>query len=275
MSRLLDRSPANWRAYDSAAGWIAVLLALLLAILWFIGRGPNAAGCCSAPTSATAATAVTAAVAGSVKTAAPVVADGGLSWGEDGKVTLTGTVKDDAAKRAIVAAAVARYGASNVVDQLKIDANAATKVVLTGIVASESEKKARGDWAASLYGSGVVIDNQLLVRAPVAVIAKPPNVRVYFDSKMTNIDDKDRLAIAPVLAYLTTNPTAKAVISGFHDPRGKKEMNEALAKARATSVRDVLIAAGIAEARIDLRKPQETTGSGDNAEARRVELSVE
>lgn len=269
MSRLSLRTPANWRAYDNTAGWIAVLLALLLAVLWFMGRGPNAAGCCSAPL---AAVATTAAVVGSVKAALP---QGGLTWGDDGKVTLTGSVKDDATKKAMLDAAIARYGAGNVIDQLKVDGNAASRVVLTGIVASDAEKNARGDWAAGLYGPSVAIDNQLVVRAPVAVLPKPPTVRVYFDSKMTSIDDKDRLAIAPVLAYLKANVTAKAIVAGYHDPRGKKEMNEALAKARAASVRDMLVAAGIEDGRIDLRKPEQTTGSGDNAEARRVELSVE
>ena len=269
MSRLSLRSPAHWRAYDSMAGWIAVLLALLLAVLWFMGRGPHAAGCCSAPV---AAVATTAAVVGLVKTTIP---QGGLAWGEDGKVTLTGSVKDDATKKAVLDAAIARYGAGNVIDQLTVIGNAASSVVLTGIVASEAEKKARGDWVAGLYGPNVAVDNQLVVRAPLAVASKPPAVRVYFDSKVTNIDAKDRLAVEPVLAYLKANASAKAVISGYHDPRGKKEMNEALAKARATSVRDVLVAGGVEDARIDLRKPQETTGSGDNAEARRVELSVE
>lgn len=269
MSRLSLRSPDNWRFYDRMAGWIAVLLALLLAVLWFTGRGPNAAGCCAAPLAA-ATTAAT--VVGAVKAAIP---QGGLTWGEDGKVTLTGSVKDDATKKAILDAAVARYGAGNVLDQLTVDGSSASKVVLTGTVASDAEKTARAVWATSLYGPTVTIDNQLVVRAPIAVVAKPPTVRVYFNSKMTDIDDKDRLAIAPVLAYLKANTTAKAVISGYHDPRGKKESNEALAKARATSVRDVLAAAGIEDTRIELRKPQETTGSGDNAEARRVELSVE
>ena len=268
MSRLSLRSPANWRAYDSMAGWIAVLLALLLAVLWFTGRGPNAAGCCSAPVATVAA----AAAVGAAKVAIPA---GGLTWAEDGKVTLTGSVKDEATKKAIVDAAIARYGAGNVIDQLKVSASAASSVVLTGIVASEAEKKARGDWAAGLYGPSVTIDNQLVVRAPVVAVVKPPMVRVYFDTKMTNIDAKDRAAIGPMLAYLKANATAKAVISGYHDPRGNKAANEALALGRATAVRNELAAGGVADARIELRKPLETTGSGDNAEARRVELSIE
>jgi len=47
-----------------------------------------------------------------------------------------------------------------------------------------------------------------------------------------------------------------------------------LAKQRALVVRDQLKTAGIAEDKIELAKPQLTQGSGDNAEARRVEVSI-
>ena len=42
----------------------------------------------------------------------------------------------------------------------------------------------------------------------------------------------------------------------------------------AKFVRDQLTAAGIAPDRITLDKPQQTTGSGDLADARRVEVTV-
>ena len=44
------------------------------------------------------------------------------------------------------------------------------------------------------------------------------------------------------------------------------------AKRRALGVRDTLISQGILAQRIILRKPEQTTGSGNNVEARRVEL---
>ena len=55
---------------------------------------------------------------------------------------------------------------------------------------------------------------------------------------------------------------------------GNLEQNQQLAKQRAMNVRDALKAAGIAEDRIDLKKPEQTQGSGDNPEARRVEVRV-
>jgi outer membrane protein OmpA-like peptidoglycan-associated protein len=268
MSRISLRSPDNWRAFDFWNLIIAIILAILVMWFWFKNNGLTAPGGCCGTAAVSAATGASAAAA----------AAGGVSWGSDGKITLTGVVKDAATKKAIVDSASAKYGAGNVIDQLAIDKNAASKVVLTGTVFSEDEKKARGEWAASIYGSGVAIDNQIVVNAPGASAPsgpKPPAVKVYFETAKTDIDAKDRDALATIVAYLKANPAAKGVISGFHDPRGNKAANEELAKNRAKTVREVLRAAGIDESRIVMQKPVETTGSGDNAEARRVELSVE
>jgi outer membrane protein OmpA-like peptidoglycan-associated protein len=261
MSRISVRSPDNWRAFDLWNLIIAILLALAVFWFWKSNNGLARGACCGGSTVAAAASAAA-----------------GASWGTDGKITLTGVVKDAATKKAIVDSATAKYGAGNVIDQLTINANAASKVVLTGTVFSEDEKKARGDWAASIYGPGVTIDNQIVVNAPTVAAPsgpKPPAVKVYFETAKTDIAAKDRDALGTIVAYLKANPTAKGVISGFHDPRGDKAANEELAKNRAKTVRDVLRTAGIDEARIVMKKPEETTGSGDLAEARRVELSVE
>jgi len=67
----------------------------------------------------------------------------------------------------------------------------------------------------------------------------------------------------------------KAVVSGFTDSTGDAAKNEELAKQRALAVRDALKAAGIAEDKIELKKPETLTGSGGNAEARRVEVALQ
>lgn len=67
----------------------------------------------------------------------------------------------------------------------------------------------------------------------------------------------------------------KAVISGFADRTGDVKVNEELSKQRALAVRDTLIALGVSENSIEMRKPQEITGTGSNAEARRVEVFLE
>jgi K(+)-stimulated pyrophosphate-energized sodium pump len=66
----------------------------------------------------------------------------------------------------------------------------------------------------------------------------------------------------------------KAVVSGFHDSTGDAAKNEALARQRAMAVRDALKAAGVAEDRVELKKPEQLD-AGAAAEARRVEVRLE
>lgn len=110
--------------------------------------------------------------------------------------------------------------------------------------------------------------------AAAAVPAAPPAVKLYFRTASFTVPNDAAAKLAPVVDYLKANPSAVAVISGFHDPRGRKATNEELAHNRARSVRGVLESAGIAKERFDMAKPQETTGNGNDAEARRVEVSV-
>jgi cytochrome c oxidase subunit 2 len=81
-------------------------------------------------------------------------------------------------------------------------------------------------------------------------------------------------ALQPIIDFAKANPDTRIAISGFHDATGSAAANAELAKNRAKAVRDALEAAGIAEDRIELRKPEVTTGEGGPAEARRVEASI-
>lgn len=63
------------------------------------------------------------------------------------------------------------------------------------------------------------------------------------------------------------------VITGFHDATGSPAKNAELARKRAQAVRNALKAAGVAEAKMVLKKPQEVSGS--DAQARRVEISLQ
>ena len=68
-----------------------------------------------------------------------------------------------------------------------------------------------------------------------------------------------------------TNPID---VTGFADRMGNHAANVELAKRRAIAVRDALVAEGIPADRIRLKAPQDVTGSGSGADARRVELAV-
>ena len=65
------------------------------------------------------------------------------------------------------------------------------------------------------------------------------------------------------------------LLSGFHDPSGDAAQNAELAKQRAQSVRNALVAGGVATDRIKFRKPESTVGTGSPEEGRRVEIRVQ
>ena len=99
--------------------------------------------------------------------------------------------------------------------------------------------------------------------------------RLYFASGSAALPADAADTLSHVLMTLQGSTEAKAVISGFHDASGDAAKNAALSKQRAEAVKQALVDAGIAADRIDLRKPQATTGGTDADEARRVEVTVE
>jgi outer membrane protein OmpA-like peptidoglycan-associated protein len=75
---------------------------------------------------------------------------------------------------------------------------------------------------------------------------------------------------------MTSTPAAKATVSGYHSAAGELASNQELAKQRAFTVRDSLLAAGIASDRVVLEKPlsAEANLAGEDPAARRVEVTV-
>jgi K(+)-stimulated pyrophosphate-energized sodium pump len=117
------------------------------------------------------------------------------------------------------------------------------------------------------------------VVAPVAAptmqaVTSVPAAKVYFALDKTDVPVDTDKTLGDVVAYLKANSTAKASVSGFHDPSGGKQHNEDLAKNRAIGVQAALDKLGIGSDRVILQKPVETTGSGKPADARRVEVSI-
>jgi len=92
------------------------------------------------------------------------------------------------------------------------------------------------------------------------------------EAGMAQMDD----SIGDLLKHLDDIGEAEntIVISGYHDATGNAQQNADIAKQRAMNVRDAIKAGGVADDRFDLQKPAVTEGSGDNKEARRVEVSV-
>jgi K(+)-stimulated pyrophosphate-energized sodium pump len=119
----------------------------------------------------------------------------------------------------------------------------------------------------------------VVAAAPVAAteykrVESVPAAKVYFGLDKTNLPVDTDKTLAAVASYLKANPSARAYISGFHDPSGSVARNEDLAKNRALGVAGNLEKLGIVKEQIIMQKPSVTTGTGEAKEARRVEVSV-
>jgi outer membrane protein OmpA-like peptidoglycan-associated protein len=119
------------------------------------------------------------------------------------------------------------------------------------------------------------------VAAPAAVVVSTTDASVVVENGVVKFyfaTGKADLAPGALVALAESIEAAKGgarlVLSGFHDATGDAAFNAELAKQRALAVRDALIGAGVAEASLELKKPEVTTGSGADAEARRVEVLI-
>jgi K(+)-stimulated pyrophosphate-energized sodium pump len=97
-------------------------------------------------------------------------------------------------------------------------------------------------------------------------------VKFYFATGSAALAEGAPAALADVAKAVGEG--RMAVISGFHDASGDPALNAELAKQRAFAVRDALKALGVAEDKVELSKPAQTTGSGSASEARRVEVTL-
>ncbi len=116
---------------------------------------------------------------------------------------------------------------------------------------------------------------QAVPPAPAPAAAVPAKAIVFFQTGKSEVDAQGVDALKALVAG--SGGAARFAISGFHDAKGDPARNAELAKQRAFAVRDVLKAAGVAEERLELRKPEVTsaaTGLDAEAAARRVEVST-
>ncbi len=239
---------------------VAIILALILLWMLLTGRGPSNACCGNAAETAP------------VATSAEPMANQAFSFSATGEsFNSTG----DGSNVAWLSQAAALGGILGA-EGLSLQGDDKT-VVMTGTVASEAIKQQKAADLQAFLGPNVVIDNQLVVQAdtPMATDSPPAPIKLYFDSGKTTLPADATISLAAIVDWLKTHPESKAVLSGYHDPKGNQAFNEALAKQRAESVEDALEDAGIDEDRVDKRKPESVDGGTDLAEARRVEVSVE
>lgn len=102
------------------------------------------------------------------------------------------------------------------------------------------------------------------------VVVEGGVVKFFFATAKAELAPGANEALADVVKGVAEGKTAQ--ISGFHDATGDLALNQELAKQRALNVREALKALGVAEDKVELKKPEVTQASGSNAEARRVEV---
>ena len=254
-----EQSKQNNQSSYNRWTWVVTLL-LALALLWmlFTGRGPSSA-CCAAPVKVTAPA-----------MPAPVAENFGFSanckeFSNTGDAYVYTWLANSESLKTLLCGGE------------KLNASGDGKsVVLTGVVDSEAAKTKIGEDAQAFFGAGQAVDNQITVKAAeLFAVVTPPAAKIYFDTANTNQPADSATTLTPIVKWLKANPNAKAVISGFYDPKGGLARNEQLAKGRTKSTYKALVAAGIDATKIDMRKPAEINASPDLDEARRVEVSVE
>jgi photosynthetic reaction center M subunit len=118
------------------------------------------------------------------------------------------------------------------------------------------------------------------VRAGAPAAAAAPaalSATVYFAVGSAAIEPAQSKQLADVAATLAAHPQASATISGYHSATGDPAANDELSRRRAFAVRDALTGAGVAEGRLELRKPAETEANvaGEDRSARRVEVTLQ
>ena len=110
----------------------------------------------------------------------------------------------------------------------------------------------------------------VVIEETARVIVENGVVKFYFVSGKAEVAAGANEALSNVVKGVAEGK--RAVISGFHDATGSAEINAELAKQRAQAVQAALVALGVTEDKVELKKPEQSQADGSNAEARRVEV---
>ncbi len=128
--------------------------------------------------------------------------------------------------------------------------------------------------AVGAPGTLAVVTETVIVEIPdgAGIRVTDGVVNFYFATGSADLAPGAAEALVAVIKGVESGRTA--VLSGYHDTTGDAALNEELSKKRAQTVREVLIGLGLPADKINLLKPAETTASGSDAQARRVEVKL-
>lgn len=148
-------------------------------------------------------------------------------------------------------------------------------VLVTGFAVGLGIHKSRGGAPVTRMAAPAALPAPAVVAASsddASVVVENGVVKFYFASGKADLAPGALVALGDAIAAAKAGK--RLVLSGFHDATGDPAFNAELAKQRALAVRDALVDAGVAETSLELKKPEQTTGSGNDAEARRVEVMI-
>jgi outer membrane protein OmpA-like peptidoglycan-associated protein len=107
-----------------------------------------------------------------------------------------------------------------------------------------------------------------------APLGGDPVGSLYFALGQSALPEGAEPVVIKVALTVLDDPQRRVLVSGFHDASGSAASNADVARQRAVSVRNALIAEGVPAARIVLRKPEVALGDAEPIEARRVEVRL-
>jgi photosynthetic reaction center cytochrome c subunit len=131
------------------------------------------------------------------------------------------------------------------------------------------------DWPGLIQVAAAAAPAAAVAALP-APLAEATRSVLYFNVGSPVLEGEQAKGLDRLIATLAAQKKTSATISGYHSASGTLAVNQELAKQRAFTVRDALLAAGVAEARVKLDKPRQTEANvaGEDAVARRVEVTV-
>ena len=148
-------------------------------------------------------------------------------------------------------------------------------VLVTGFAVGLGIQESRGGTPTTQMAAPAAALAPTVVAASsddASVVVENGVVKFYFASGKADLAAGALVALGDAIAAAKSGK--RLVLSGFHDATGDPAFNAELAKQRALAVRDALVGAGVAETSLELKKPEQTTGTGNDAEARRVEVMI-
>jgi OOP family OmpA-OmpF porin len=270
--------PLDEPRYSRATWIVALVLAVVLAVLWLVGRGPLGA-CCGGAAAVDATAAMAPALTPPPPMQSAAKAPGPFTVRLEGDQRIVeGTVTDQPTKQRVLQAATAAFGETSVVDRLGVDATIASSpcaakadtlfaalktdppigiacdarggVTLSGHALSDADKASRERWAHDFFAPDTAIVDEIEIAAAPQPVTRPEDVRcaermpaaVTFKTASSRIDAKGRALLDAIVPCLKSGSYE---IGGYTDNIGTADDNAKLAQARAESVRAYMILKGV------------------------------